>query len=459
MNQDKKEDFKSSDESKPILRYSMGFTATHHFIAEAFSGWLGKTLRAFPAFEERNYRLYFRGQLVSLIGTWLQTVAQGWLVLELTHSAFWVGTIAALQTLPIFLFVLVGGAMVDRLPKLKVFLATQVAAMLLALILGVLTLAGVVTIWHVAVLAFLLGLVNAFDMPARQAMISIMITKKERLASAIALQAGLFNSSRVLGPAIAGILISFIGVGGTFLINAVSFGAVIASIFSMKIKEQIATSHLHPIRAVMRGLHYAFAIPSVRLVIIASALTSIFGWSYASLLPIIAGEVFHQGAAELGYLHTATGLGAVLTAIFASLYVSRIGPRYFIIGGNALFAASLLSLSFAPGFGTALVALFFTGLALTAQFSTSNSVIQHSIEDTMRGRVMSIYALSHLGMLPFGNFMMGNLAEYFGTPIAIRIGAITMMSVVLLLFIKRKTLPKRLHAGKVIVLTSSIQEK
>lgn len=416
---------------------------------EALTGWLGKTLRAFPAFEERNYRLYFRGQLVSLIGTWLQIVAQGWLVLELTHSAFWVGTIAALQTVPIFLFVLVGGAIVDRLPKIKVFLATQIAAMLLALVLGVLTLMGMVTVWHVAVLALLLGVVNAFDMPARQAMISIMITKKERLASAIALQAGLFNTSRVLGPAVAGILISLIGTGGTFLINAVSFGAVIASLFSMKIEEQVAKIHAHPVRAVAEGLRYAFRIPSVRLILIISALTSIFGWSYASLLPIIAGEVFHKGAAELGYLHTATGLGSILIAVLASIYVSRIGPRYFIIGGNALFAVSLLALSFAPRLETALAVLFFAGLALTAQFNTSNSVIQHSIEDAMRGRVMSIYTLSHLGMLPFGNFMMGNLAEYFGTQVAIRIGAIAMVFVALLLLVQYRRLPQRLPTGEI----------
>lgn len=402
-----------------------------------------KRLRAaFPALENRDYRLYFTGQLVSQVGNWLQIVALGWQVFQITHSAFWVGIVYAIGGLPVLAFVLFGGVVVDRFPKKAILYITQVLPMVFAFILGALTLGGVITLPEICVLAFLLGLVNAVDLPARHAYVAELM-KRAHLASAIALNAAAVNISRVLGPAVAGALIASIGVGGTYILNALSFGGVIVSLWLIAFREpKPEVHHLHPLKAIGEGLSYAFRRPDVRLFMVASGITSIFGWSYVSILPVVIEEVFHRDAAALGYFFSAIGLGALTAVVLVSLYLDRAGVRAFIIGGSAFFGSSLLALSYVTRYELALVFAACSGLSIISQFSVINTTLQHSVKDSIRGRVMSIAVLMFRGTVPIGSFIMGYLAERFGTQRTLAIGAGIVLAVALLLFVRRHDMPE-----------------
>lgn len=412
------------------------------FLVEESLAWIKKIFSAFPAFRDPNYRLYFAGQLVSLIGTWLQMVAQGWLVLEITHSAFWVGAVSALGSLPILVFVLFGGVIVDRFSPKRILYLTNILPMMLAFTLGFLTLFEAITLFEIAILAFLLGLVNALDIPARHTFVAHMMGKRY-LASAIALNAATFNGARIIGPSFAGILIALIGIGGTFIVNAVSFLAVIASLLGIYIKAYRREEHhtLHPLLAIKEGLWYAFSRHDLRLLMIATALISIFGWSPLAILPVVIQEVFHEGVRELGYLHSATGVGAVLAAVLVSLASQRMVPKRFIIGGNILLGISLLVFSFAFTIQLGLLLMFFVGFALISQTSVINSTIQHITQDRLRGRVMSIYVLMFRGMSPVGAFTIGYLAQHVGSQSAIRMGALVVLLTSAFLYLNRKHIP------------------
>jgi len=389
-------------------------------------GWTDKIFAVFPAFQSPNYQLYFIGQLISLIGTWLQTVAQGWLVLQLTNSAFWVGVVAAMAGLPTLFFALFGGVIVDRFEKKKILLFTQIAAMVLAIILGFLTILQLVNIPIIITLAFLLGLVTAVDIPARQAFVVEMVGR-EQLSSAIALNAGIFNGARVIGPTIAGFLIAAVGIGGAFIINGLSYIAVVIALVFMNVKEYIPKTHPHPLRAVQEGLVYAFTHPTIKILLIFTAVTSVFGWSYTTIMPVVAKHVYHLDVTGLGYLYAATGLGALLGAVIVSATAKKSNPVILILGGNSLFAISLILFSLTDNLILAFVLLFLAGLGLIAQFSTMNSTIQHLVSDHVRGRVMSIYALMFLGLTPLGSLQVGFLAEHFGSQFAIRLGAVVVL--------------------------------
>ncbi len=385
--------------------------------------WVVKMAEAFPAFHSKNFNWYFWGQLVSLIGTWLQTVAQGWLVLQLTNSAFLIGLVTALSTLPSLLFSLFGGVIVDRLSKKNILLFTQWSSMILAFILGILTVMKLITVWEIAVLAFLLGIINALDIPARQAFI-VELVDKEGIASAIALNAGAFNAARVVGPAVAGFLIAIIGTGGAFILNAVSYIAAIISLIYITSKFTPAKEHPHPLKAINDGLKYSFSHPIIRTLLIFTGIVSIFGWSYTTIMPIIAQNTFHLGAAGLGYMYAASGLGALIATILVSALSKKVKPLVFIVGGNTLFAISLILFSLTNSIIIALPLLFLSGVGLLAEFATINTTIQHMISDNMRGRVMSIYSLMFLGLFPVGNFEIGYVAEKFGSSFAMILGAV-----------------------------------
>lgn len=399
--------------------------------------WLDKIGSAFPALQNSNYKKYFAGQLISLIGTWMQIVAQGWLVLHLTNSAFLIGLIAALGTLPSLLFTLFGGVIVDQFPKLQILLLTQIAAMLLALLLGIITVAGVVQVWHIGVIAFLLGLVNAVDAPARQSFISEMVTK-DQLSSAIALNSSVFNAARVIGPSIAGLLIALVGTGSAFIVNAISYLAVIAALLSMKIQAPEAIEKVNPIKAIREGLDYSFSHPIIRTLIVFTGITSIFGWSYTTMMPIIARDTFHLGASGLGYLYAAVGLGSLLATLLISLFSKKIAPIVFIIGGNALFSVSIFLFTYTSTLHAALPLLFLSGLGLLSQFAMMNTTIQSLVKSEFRGRVMSIYILMFIGLTPFGNFEIGWLSEATSTGFAIRTGAVIVLLFGQLIFAYRK---------------------
>lgn len=404
---------------------------------------MDKFFIAFPAFRHKNYQLYFIGQLISLIGTWLQMVALGWLVLELTHSAFWVGLISAISSLPVLVFILFGGVIVDRLPKKNILLFTQISAMIFAFILGILVVFRVINVTEIIILSFLLGLVNALDSPARQSFVVEMVGKKD-LASAIALNSGIFNSARIIGPAIAGIIIALFGTGGTFILNAISYIAVIIALIFIKVNIEIPKIHPHPLKALKEGVTYSLSHSVIRVLLIFTGLSSIFGWSYSIIMPVIVKNIFHLGADSLGYFYSFTGVGAIIGVILVSSLSKKINNLLFILIGNYLFIFSIICFTFTSTLIWAMPFLFFAGMGLIMQFSTINTSIQHLVPDYMRGRVMSIYGLMFMGLFPFGSFEVGFIAEHFGSPFAIRFGAIILFLFSLFLLFNHEKIQQEL---------------
>lgn len=399
--------------------------------------YLNRLFHIFPALKSKNYLLYFSGQLISLIGTWLQIVAQGWLVLQLTNSVFLLGLVSAISALPTLLFSLHGGVIVDRFPKKKILIFTQSSSMILAFILGILTVLKLINVPEIMVLSFLLGMVTAVDAPARQAFVPEIVGKKN-LTSAIALNSGTFNAARVIGPAVAGFLIVFVGTGGAFIINGISYIAVIAALFAMKVPSFVRKNKLNPTAAIKEGLFYSFSHPVIRSLLLLIAVVSIFGWSYTTIMPVIAQNVYHMGAAGLGYLYAAGGLGALTATVFVSATLGKFSPTKYIFGGNLVFAVSILLFSLNLNFSLSLIFLFFAGFGLLAQMTTINSTIQNIVGDQIRGRVMSIYVLMFIGTSPIGSYQIGWLSDKFGTSFAIQVGAVIVFIFGLFLFSRRK---------------------
>ena len=398
---------------------------------------IGKIADIFPALKNKNYRYFFLGGLVSLIGTWLQIVAEGWLVLKLTNSPFLIGLVAAAATVPTLLFSLFGGVIVDRYPKKKILIFTQTASMILALIYGVLTVLGLINISEIITLAFLLGTVTALDMPARQAF-NVELVGKEDLSSAISLGAGAFNAARVIGPSIAGIIIAVWGSGGAFILNGLSYIAVIIALFAMDVVSVAHPSGVHPLRAIKEGVSYSAKHPVIRTLLIYAGIISIFGWSYTTLMPYIAEHTFHLGATGLGYMYAATGLGALVSTVLVSYYSKKVSSTIFIVGGNLIFSIAIILFSFTNNVIIALPFLFFAGVGLLSTFSVMNTTIQHLVEDQYRGRVMSIYTIMFLGMAPLGNLEVGFVSEHLGTLVAIRIGVIITLVFAAIVYLLRK---------------------
>lgn len=401
-------------------------------------GWTEKIFSAFPALRSRNYLLYFVGQLLSLIGTWLQIVAEGWLVFQLSHSAFYVGLDAAMSTIPTLFLSLFGGVIVDKFPKRKIIIFTQSASMILAFVLGFLTIFHVVRVWEIIVLAFFLGVVNAIDTPARQAYVVELVDDKKYLSSAIALNSGIFNAARVIGPTIAGLLIAGFGTGMAFILNGISYIAVIVALFYINTVDKIINSSTHPIEAIKEGLRYAFSSQTIKILLFLAAVLSIFGWSYGTLMPVMATDVYHIDASGLGYLYACAGIGALLGAFLISAYSHKINHWSIIIFGNVFFAISLLIFTFMHNVYAAAVFLFFIGLGIVSQFSMMNSTIQHLIDDRMRGRVMAIYTIAFIGFAPLGNLEVGYVAEKIGSEMAIRVNAFILVALAIYLLFKRK---------------------
>lgn len=405
-------------------------------------GWTGKLFRAFPAFQSKNYQYYFWGQLISLIGTWLQIVAEGWLVLQLTNSPFLIGLVSALALVPSLLFSLFGGVIVDRFPKKHILLVTQYSAMILALLYGLLTVFHVITIWEIMVLAFLLGVVNAIDIPARQSFVVEMVGK-EGIASAVAINAGVFNAARVVGPAVAGLLIAVVGSGGAFIINGISYGAAIFALYKMHVQNTSSQVHNNPFVAIKEGISYAFAHPIIRTLLLFTGIVSIFGWSYSAIMPFIAKNNFHLDAAGLGYLYAISGLGALGGTFIISAFSKKFSQTVFIIGGSTLFALGMFAFTLVHTAPLAGALLFIAGIGLITQFATINTTMQHLVEDHMRGRVMSLYALSFLGLSPFGNFEIGFLSEHVGPSRAIEINISVVFVFIIYLYFSRNKIREK----------------
>jgi len=401
--------------------------------------WLKRMATAFPAFKYRNYKLYFTGQVISLVGFWLQIVAEGWLIFQLTHSPLWVGIIGAVSTIPSLFLSLIGGVIVDRMSKKKILIATQTAALVLALLLGFLVQFNLMNVWYLTILAFFLGVVDAIDTPARQAFV-VELVGKEDLSSAIALNSGMFNFARVLGPSIAGILIGVIGLFGAFYINAISFIPAIIAINMLIVSKMPERVHPHPMEAIKEGVRYSYNHTTIRILMIFAAVVTIFGWSYSTLLPVMVENIFHKGATELGYMYAASGVGSLLATALISAFSKKVKETTFIFSGSAIFGIGILLFTLTSSFYIALLFLFLIGFGLTMQFSVINVVIQHLVSDEIRGRVMSIYTVMFLGMSPFGSFLIGALADKFNSDHAIQIGISVVALFVVYVFINREKL-------------------
>lgn len=406
--------------------------------------WAQKLLKAFPAFASYNYRLYFSGQFISLIGTWLQSVAQGWLVLQLTHSAIWVGVVAALGSLPVLIFTLFGGVIVDRFDKKKIIFLTQSLSMVLAFTLGILTIANFITPVLIAILAFILGTVNALDFPARQSFVIEMVGR-DKLASAIALNSGTFNGARVVGPGLAGILITIFGIGGAFILNGISYIAVLAALLFIRVKTKLSKSHPHPLKAIKEGITYTYNHSVIRILLLFTGITSIFGWSYTTIMPVIVQNNFHLGVSSLGLFYSSAGLGALAGSLIISIFSRKINPMIFITSGSLIFTISLIAFSLITYLPLVLFFLFLTGVGLLVQLSTISTTIQHLVQDNLRGRVMSIYTLMFIGMIPLGSFQIGVVTEHFGSKLAIQLGAFIVFLFAIYLFFKRKEIIKEYY--------------
>ena len=407
-------------------------------------------ITAFPAFKSRNYKLYFTGQLISLIGTWLQIVALGWLVLKMTNSAFLIGLITALGSLPSLFFTLFGGVLIDRFPKKKILFITQGSAMILAITLGMLNVFDVINVWEIAVIAFLMGTVAAIDIPARQAFVAELVSK-DQIPSAIALNSATFNAARVIGPGIAGLLIAWIGTGGAFLINGLSYIAVIAALYSMNINSVTAEKKTGTLTSIKEGLVYSFSHPIIRMLIIFTAVSSVFGWSYSTVMPLIAANEFHLDAAGLGYMYAAGGLGALSATLLIGLFSKKVSSVYFILGGNTLFSVCIILFSFTTNLTLALVLLFFAGFGLLSQFAMINTTIQRLVKSEFRGRVLSIYIFMFMGLTPLGNFEVGLLSEKIGTGFAIRAGAFIVFLFGVLVYFYRDRIKKDFTEYKKVI--------
>jgi len=379
----------------------------------------------FRALRNRNYRLFYFGQTVSLSGTWMQTIAQAWLVLQLTNSKVALGTVTMLQFLPITIFVLFAGVIADRVPKRKFILATQTLAMSQAIALAALVWSGQVELWHVYALALVLGLANAFEQPTRQAFVIEMVGKDD-LLNAVALNSGMFNAARLIGPAVGGLIIATVGVKGAFLLNGISFLPVITGLLMMNAAEFYTTKRqadrpVNPLAELHEGLAYAFRTPAVLLIVILVAAIGMFGFNFTVMLPLVDRFVLGRGAAELGFLTAAVGLGALSSALLLARRATA--SRHTLFAGGAAFAVLLGAVALSQWFYATLLVLLLLGMASTAFSATANTSLQMATPDHLRGRVMALYMLLFAGSTPIGGFFTGFMAEHLGVPATIGIEA------------------------------------
>ena len=378
--------------------------------------------RGLRALAHRDYRLFWVGQLTSRVGTWMQSVGQAWLVLELTNSPLRLGLISTLQFAPVLLFAFLGGVLSDRVSKRRLIIATQVAMMLQAFALAALVASGHVAYWHVALLAGIYGIANSLDMPARQSYV-VELTGKEDLMSAIALNSAVFNSARVVGPALAGMLIGTYGVAAAFFINGVSFLGVLAALLAMRTEGAPHPGARATVREeLVQSLRYASRTPHISLVLGLLLFVSLFVLNFNVVVPLIAREVLGQGAQGFGLLMAALGGGAVLGALGVASFSVRRPPAMLVVTAAAVTSLGVLSLGFVRSFALAAAVLLVTGLAQIVFTSSVNSTMQVTVPDGMRGRMMSFYVLVFVGVTPAGAFLMGLLAEHFGVSVACALG-------------------------------------
>lgn len=377
---------------------------------------LERFLHGFRALRIRNYRLFWISQLISLTGTWMQSTAQAWLVLVLTNSPLALGLVTTMQFLPSMLFSLFGGAIADRLPKYRLILGTQVAALLQALVFGILAWSGVIQLWQVYLLALVLGMINAIDQPARQSFV-VELVGRESVANAVALNSLLFNSARIVGPAMAGILIAQIGVAPIFILNALSFVAVLIGLLRMdrrSFRQTPLATNGSVLAGIAEGLRYTWHTPTVLLVMIVMAFVGTFGYNFNVVLPLIARFVLNTDSVGFGALTSAVGVGSLAGALTIA-YLGEVKTSRVLIGA-AVFSLLLGASALVPVFALSLVLLAALGFAGIMFTTSANTMLQLTVPDVLRGRVMSLYWLLFAGSTPIGATLIGALARTIGVP-------------------------------------------
>ncbi len=396
----------------------------------------------FAALAIPNYRRYFAGQAVSLIGTWMQMTAQAWLVLTLTHSATMLGLVVALQALPVLLLGPYGGVVADRVDKRRLMVVLQSLMGIQALVLGVLTVTGEVRFWQVAVLAVALGANNAFESPCRQSFILEMVGPGA-LRNAVSLNSVLMNAARTIGPAIAGVLIATVGLGVCFLLNGVSFVAVIASLATLRRSALRPTAPVARERGQLReGLRYASRTPELTIPLVMMVFIGMLAYEFQVTLPVLAHQVFHQGAAVFGLMTASMGIGAVAGGLYTAAR-GRTGLRPLLIAASA-FGVLILALSAAPSLPVALILLLFVGAASVSFTAISNTTLQLASAPNMRGRVMSLWLVAFQGSTPLGGPIIGWVCAWAGPRVGLGVGGVTCVLVVLgaLLFLRSRRQPE-----------------
>ncbi|HEU4759634.1 MAG TPA: MFS transporter [Dehalococcoidia bacterium] len=381
--------------------------------------------RTFRALRNRNYRLFYFGQTISLSGTWMQAIAQSWLVLQITGSKVALGTVTMLQFLPITLFVLFAGVIADRVPKRNFIIGTMTLAMAQALTLAALVWSGHIQLWHVYVLAVVLGLANAFEQPTRQAFVIEMVGRED-LMNAVALNSGMFNAARLIGPAIGGVIITAVGVKVAFLINGLSFIPVIVGLLMMDMtqlhtRNSARRAGVSPLAELREGLAYAFHTPAILLIVILVAFVGTFGYNFTVALPLVDRFLLGRGATELGFLTASVGLGALVSAL--ALAGRRSATKQTLFLGGLAFAGMLGAVAVSHSLYATLVFLLMLGLASTAFGATANTSMQLATPDHLRGRVMGLYMLLFAGSTPIGGYLTGQLAQHLGVSTALGIEA------------------------------------
>ena len=385
----------------------------------------GRFKLVFRSLQYRNYRLFFSGQSISLIGTWMQRIAMPWLVYHMTGSALLLGVVGFVGQIPTFLLAPVAGVITDRISRYRVLLATQIISMIQAAILAILCLTGMIQIWEIILLSLILGCVNAFDVPSRHSFVIDMVEKKEDLGNAIALNSLMFNGARLIGPSIAGVMLAATGEGVCFLLNAISYVFVIISLLMMKLHiRQTQNKREQILKELGDGFRYTFGFPPIKHLLILLSISSLMGMSYSVLMPVFAKEILHGGSHTYGFLMGAAGFGALLGALFLASRKSVVKLGRIVPASAILFGAGLLGLSFSRLFPVSLLLMIFIGLGMMMQAAASNTILQTITDDDKRGRVMSFYTMSIMGTAPFGSLMAGALAKVVGTPWTIFTGGL-----------------------------------
>jgi len=380
----------------------------------------------FRSLRYKNYRLFFGGQTLSLIGTWIQRITIPWLIYRQTDSVFLLGFVGFAGQLPTFILAPFTGVLTDRWNRYRILIITQILAMVEALVLALLYFTGNIEVWNILLLSILLGCVNALDTPARQSFVFELVDDKKDIGNAIALNSSMVNSARLIGPSIAGILIASLGEGICFLINGLSYIFVIGSLLLMKVKPQVPNKKKPDIFNEMKeGFKYTFGFVPIKYIILLLALVSLMGMPYSVLMPVFAKDIFHGGPYIYGFLVGASGVGALMGAFYLAAKKTVLGLEKIIPLAAGIFGLGLVAFSLSHVFALSMILMVATGMGMMMQMACCNTILQTITEDDKRGRVMSFYTMAFMGTAPFGSLLAGGMASWIGAPHTLLVGGIT----------------------------------